>query len=235
MDAQQQLFGLMAVAEEHQKAVKAALDGLTAERAALAKERAAVAQAAASVAGVAGEVRKAAAEAVPAIQKAAGEAVGASVSKSLAGAADAAAKALGEAARPVIGSLSGVVQSAGEAEASIKNAGAWFAWKWVAVAGGGLVGVCLVAYAALAWQLHQVSSLREEKAGLQADIAQMQASVTALEKRGGRITLNSCTDANGTERLCIPVSTNQGKGYENFTAPFSNKKTGIQFVIPKGY
>ena len=41
MDAQQQLFGLMAVAEEHQKAVKAALDGLTAERAALAKERAA--------------------------------------------------------------------------------------------------------------------------------------------------------------------------------------------------
>ena len=35
MDAQQQLFGLMAVAEEHQKAVKAALDGLTAERAAL--------------------------------------------------------------------------------------------------------------------------------------------------------------------------------------------------------
>lgn len=58
MDAQQQLFGLMAVAEEHQKAVKTAIDGLTAERAALAKERAALAQAAASVAGVAGEVRK---------------------------------------------------------------------------------------------------------------------------------------------------------------------------------
>ena len=37
MEAQQQLFGLMAVAEEHQKAVKAAIDGLTAERAALAK------------------------------------------------------------------------------------------------------------------------------------------------------------------------------------------------------
>lgn len=36
MDAQQQLFGLMAVAEEHQKAVNAALEGLAAERAALA-------------------------------------------------------------------------------------------------------------------------------------------------------------------------------------------------------
>ena len=85
MDAQQQLFGLMAVAKEHQKAVKAAIDGLTAERVALAKERAAVAQAAASVAGIAGEVRKAAADAVPAMQKAAGEAVGASVRQPLAG------------------------------------------------------------------------------------------------------------------------------------------------------
>ena len=163
MDAQQQLFGLMAVAEEHQKAVKAAIDGLTAERAALAKERAAVAQAAASVAGIAGEVRKAAADAVPAMQKAAGEAVGASVRQSLAGASDAAAKALGEAAKPVIGSLSGVVQAASDAEGSMRNAGAWFAWKWVAVAAGGLVGVCLVAYASLAWQLHQVSSLREKR------------------------------------------------------------------------
>ncbi len=35
MDAQQQIFGLMAVAEEHQKAVKAAIAGLAAERAAL--------------------------------------------------------------------------------------------------------------------------------------------------------------------------------------------------------
>lgn len=235
MEAQQQLFGLMAVAEEHQKAVKAAIDGLTAERAALAKERAAVAQAAASVAGVAGDVKRAAADAIPAMQKAAGEAVGASVKQSLAGASDAAAKALSEAAKPVIGSLSGVVQAAHEAEGSMRNAGAWFAWKWVAVAAGGLVGVCLVAYAALAWQLHQVSSLRDEKAELAADVAQMQANVSALEKKGGRITLTSCTDANGAERLCIPVSTNQGKGYENFTAPFSNSKTGVQFVIPKGY
>lgn len=148
MDAQQQLFGLMAVAEEHQKAVKAALDGLTAERAALAKERAAVAQAAASVAGVAGEVRKAAAEAVPAIQKAAGEAVGASVRQSLAGASDAAAKALGEASRPIVGQLSGVVKAAGEAEGKLSGAVAAFGWRWAMLAGGaaagGIVAVLLV-------------------------------------------------------------------------------------------
>jgi hypothetical protein len=117
-------------------------------------------------------------------QKAAGEAVGASVRQSLAGASDAAAKALGEAAKPVIGSLSGVVQAASDAEGSMRNAGAWFAWKWVAVAAGGLVGVCLVAYASLAWQLHQVSSLRDEKAELAADVAQMQVNVSALGEEG---------------------------------------------------
>ena len=37
MDEQQQIFGLMAIAEEQQKAVKAAIDGLAAERAALAQ------------------------------------------------------------------------------------------------------------------------------------------------------------------------------------------------------
>lgn len=226
MDAQQQLFGLMAVAEEHQKAVKTALDGLAAERAALAKERAAVAQAAASVAGVAGEVKRAAAEAVPAIQKAAGEAVGASVRQTLAGASDEAAKALSAATKPVIGRLSGVVQAAGEAESSLKNAGQWFAWKWVAVAGGGLVGVCLVAYAALAWQLHQVSSLREEKTALQANVAE-------LEKKGGRIRLDKCGPDN---RLCVEIARDQGSGGQvPYAGAWQSSDKQRQYVIPRGY
>lgn len=208
MEAQQRLFGLMAVAEEHQKAVKTAIDGLAAERAALAKERAAVAQAAASMAGVAGDVKRAAADAIPAMQRAAGEAVGASVRQSLAGASDAAAKALGEAAKPVIGSLSGVVRAAHDAEGSMRSAGAWFAWKWVALAAGGLVGVCLVAYASLAWQLHQVSSLKDEKAALLGEVAQLQANADDWAKRGGRAKLEKCGDAG---RLCVRVD--KAKGY----------------------
>lgn len=231
MDAQQQLFGLMAVAEEHQKTVKAAIDGLTAERAALAKERAALTQAAASVAGVAGDVRKAAANAVPAMQKAVGEAIGASVRQSFTGASEVAAKALGEAVKPVIDSLSGVVQEANKAKGSLKNAGQWFAWKWVAVAGGGLVGVCLVAYVALAWQLHQVKSLGDEKAELAADVAQLQANVSALEKKGGRIVMTTCGG-----RLCVEASTNQGQGAEQWKGgSWSHKETGVQLVIPRGY
>lgn len=235
MDAQQQLFGLMAVAEEHQKAVKAALDGLTAERAALAKERAAVAQAAASVAGVAGEVRKAAAEAVPAIQKAAGEAVGASVRQSLAGASEAAAKALGEASRPIVGQLSGVVQAAGEAEGKLSGAVAAFGWRWAMLAGGaaagGIVAVLLAAWLAVWWQRHQVEQLAEQKAALLGEVAQLQANVAALEKRGGRIVLSTCGG-----RLCIEASSDQGGGTEKWKGGiWSNKETGVQLVIPRGY
>lgn len=223
MDTQQQLFGLMAAAEEHQKAVKAAIDGLAAERAALAK-------AVASVANVAGDVKKAAAEAIPAMQKAAGEAVGASVLQSLAGVSEAAAKAMGEATKPVIGRLSGVVQAASEAEGAMRNAGAWFAWKWVAVAAGGLVGVCLVAYASLAWQMHQVNSLREEKAELVADVARLTVNVSALEKKGGRIAMTTCGG-----RLCIEASGNQGQGAEQWRGGNWSTKEGVQLVIPRGY
>ncbi len=206
--AMDELFGMMRIAKAQQEAVQAALDGLAAERDALAKERAALA---AERDALAGTVKNA-------------------VSTSLAGAANVAAAALGDAARPVIDNLSGVVQAAAKAEASIERAGAWFAWKWVAVAVGGLVGVCLVAYASLAWQMHQVSSLRKEKAALQADVAALQANVAALEKNGGRIVMRTCGG-----RLCIEASSDQGNGMTNWRGPWKDEKNGVSLVIPKGY
>ena len=215
MDEQQQIFGLMAVAEEHQKAVAAAIAGLAAERAALAKERASLAQVAQG------------------IQKATGDAVSAAVRQSLAGASETAAKALGDAATPVIGKLSGVVQAASDAEDSMRKAGQWFAWKWVAVAGGGLAGVCLVAYVALAWQLHEVGSLSDEKARLAAAIVRERATVAGLTKDGGRVHWNTCDG-----RLCFEASSNQGT-YSNGTpiplGSWTTNKGHVPLVIPKGY
>ena len=212
MDAQQQLFGLMALAEEQQKAVQAAIEGLADERAAFAEERIAVAQAAANVAGVADNVRKATANVVPALQKAAAEVLATSVRQSLAGVAQTAAQALSEATKPVIGSLASMVEAAGEAEGSMRRASAWFAWKWVAVAGGGVVGVCLLAYASLAWQLHQVDSLREEKAALQEEVVQLQANANEWAKQGGRVKLERCGEAS---RLCVRVNKAISYGKDN--------------------
>lgn len=215
MDEQQQIFGLMAVAEEHQKAVAAAIAGLAAERAALAKERASLAQVAQG------------------IQKATSDAVRAAVGQSLAGASETAAKALGDAATPVIGKLSGVVQAASDAEDSMRKAGQWFAWKWVAVATGGLVGVCLVAYVALAWQLHEVGSLSDEKAKLAAAIVRERATVAELTKDGGRVVWSTCGG-----RLCFEVSSNQGTSSDGNPIPLGGwtiDNGHVATVIPKGY
>jgi hypothetical protein len=217
-----ELFGMMKIAKTQQEAVQTALVGLEAERQALAKTRAALA-------ATVTQQTEAVNGSIPGLQKAVRAAVSDAVSESLVGASETAARAVSVAATPFVRGLSDVVASAGEAERSLKRAGQWFAWKWVAVAGGGLVGVCLVAYAALAWQLYQVSSLREEKAALQDDVMQLQATVATLEKKGGRIKMTTCG-----KRLCIEASSNQWKG-EGLDAPWKDTETGVKLVIPRGY
>ena len=238
MDAQQMLGVLLNTTEQQSQTTEKLLAGLKGQIDALNAATQAAQKAASTVGQSAATVEQAARNAAPAIQKAAGEAVGGAVRESLAGASQTASAALEAAVKPILGRLSSVVQAASDAEGKLNTATESSGWKGAAVASiigaGAIVTVLSVAWGAAWYQRSQVESLAEQKAQLQADVAELQTNVTALAKKGGRITLTSCTDANGTERLCIPVSTNQGKGYENFTAPFSNK-TGVQFVIPKGY
>jgi len=212
-----ELFGMMKVAEAQQEAMNTFLGKLSEERAALSNERAALAQQTEAV-------KQAANTVLVVVQTAVSKAVDVSMRETLAGISGEAVKALGEAAKPVIARLSSVVQTAGQTESALRKAGQWFAWKWVAVAAGGLMGVCLVTYAALAWQLHQVKNLRAEKAQLQENIA-------ALEKQGGKIAMLTCGG-----RLCIEASSNQGRGAEHWKgAVWRNEKNGAALVIPRGY
>ena len=193
MDAQQQLFGMMTIAEEQQKAVKAAIDALAAERAAVAKERASMAQVLTAVNNAAQGVRRAA-----------GEAVASSVAESMSGASRAAAEALGEAAKPVIDRLSGVVKAASNAEGKLNDAVAAFGWKWAMVAGGaaagGILTVLVVAWISVGWQRHQVETLS-------AEVTELKATVADLAKRGGRADLTTCD-----KRLCVRVETGAAFG-----------------------
>ena len=100
MDAQQQLFGLMAIAEDQQKAVSEALAGLEREREALARERQALASERADL--------------VPAVRKISRDA--------FAGAAGVIEKA----ARPSIDGLSDVVKAAGALEGRLSMR--WLSW-----------------------------------------------------------------------------------------------------------
>lgn len=206
-DSQQQLYGLMVLAEEQQKAVQAALDGLTAERAALAKERVTFA----------GTVRRAVDE---------------SITQSFDGFSSAAANAIDSAVKPAINGLSDVMRAAIEAEGQLKNASQWFAWKWVAVLGAGIAMVSLFAWASVWWQREQVGQLIQQRDALEVSVAELQANIAALDAKGGRIKLSKCGPS---ARLCVEASRNQGAGETNWKAPWADNTTGQQYVIPKGY
>ena len=150
--------------------------------------------------------------------------VAATVRQSLAGASQTAATALETATAPILNRLTGVTTATAQAGDTLRDAAAWFAWKWVAVAFAGLAGVCLVAYASLWWQMHQIESLSEQKAELEANVA-------LLEKRGGKIKINNCGG-----RLCIEASTNQGQGKTDWSGTWKTRDGNeTPLIIPRGY
>lgn len=224
MDTEKRLYDLMIVAEDHQKAVLAAIEGLAAERAALVQERAALSRAAIGMTGVAAAVRTVVAETTPALREAAKEAVAQSVEQSLAGASNTAALALQGALDPIIARLSGAANAAGQAEGKLAHAVASFGWKWAMVAGGaaagGIIAVLLAALLTTGWQRHQVEQLTEERAALLGEVTQLQVQVEDWAKRGGRAKLGTCGEQ---ERLCVRIDRTTGFGEQ-----------GDYFVL-KGY
>ena len=205
---EQQIFSMMALAEDHQKAVTAAIAGLAAERAALAKERAALAQA---VAGV---------------TKAASDAVSAAVRQSLAGASETAVTAFTKAAGPFAGEVRKVAEQAGAAAEKVDRAAQLLGMKAVAVAAGCIVVVGLAAWGIVAWERHQVVDLKKQ-------IAQERAMVAELDKAGGRVVWSTCGG-----RLCFEVSSNQGTYSNGTPLPlgsWTTNKRHVPLVIPKGY
>jgi hypothetical protein len=165
MDTQQQIYNMMALADEQQKAVKDALDKLTAEREALAKERAAIAKAASEA------VRQSLIGASKTLEDASKPII-----DQLSGMVRAASEAEGK--------LSGAVAAFGWRWAVLAGS----------AAAGAIVVVLVAAWLLTWWQRYQVSSLGEQKAQLQAEVTQLQANADAWSKRGGRAKLERCGD-----------------------------------------
>ncbi len=211
MDAQQQLFGLVAIAKEHQKAVQAAIEGLTAEHAALAVERAALERA------------------VQGIQEAAGEAVEGAVRQSLAGVSETAVSAFSKATEPFTQKVEAVVDKANEAAKRVNRAARWIGAKAVALALSLIIVVGLAAWISLAWEHHQVNDLSAKATDLQTQIVDLKTQIQQLreraavwERKAGKATLRSCGPRG---RLCVKVDTKAGT---------FGDKTGTYMII-SGY
>lgn len=189
---------------------------------------------AASVAKSAAGVSLAAKNAAPGLQAAAGNAASTAVKESMEASCATAAGALDTACEPVLRRLSAVATAVAGAEHTLRRATASFGWQWIAIACGALGATLTVfgvtGWLAIAWQRSQIPTLSEDKARLQADVAQLQEQADLLAKKGARIKIHHCG-----KRLCIEASSNQGDRAENWTAPWRTVNGQLLLVIPQGY
>jgi hypothetical protein len=209
---QTHIYGLMAVAEEHQKAVAAAIEGLAAERKAVALERKALSQE-----GVG--FKQAAIETLGSFKKVVSDAASSRVTQSLQGTADAVVAAFSVSSRPFLQEMKAVTTEANDAQHRLREATSWFSWRCLALlavtAAGVIIVMWFIAIASVEWQRHRINALIEERSQLAAEIEQLQAQANDWAKRGGRAKLDTCGDQ---KRLCVRVDreTAYGKNADYF-------------------
>ncbi len=213
-EAEQRLFGLMAVAEEQQAAVREALDGLAAARTGLAQERAHLGEAVEAVRTEAGWLRTTAGDLGPNLAWRTEVAAKEAVKEELAGAGTLAVKAVEAAAQPLLTQLSGVAAQAGAVEAGLRRVAAWASWRLL---GRGVAVVALLAgllwLADLSvwwWTERDMERARGERMALQAEIGvlrgirdELAAQRTRLVQEGLLAKINRCDPGH---RPCIRVN-----------------------------
>lgn len=189
--SEQELFGLMVVAQEQQQAAAVAIERLEAQRAELEQT---VEQARAAVR----EMETAGKAAALIIEKATRIAVSEAVSSALVAVRDETVKTLGGSVKPAVSALDGATARAEQAEQRLSQAAASFSWQW------GALWACtaaLLLMVVLGAGLLFVPSPQK--------IAELRAEVDYLEAKGGKAVVITC----GPEkRLCAEIET-KGDGY----------------------
>jgi cell division protein FtsB len=181
-----QLYGLMEIAERQQAAVQAALDGLAAERAALARERERLASQ------------------VAALEEGTRQAVTLAVAQGFAGAAGQGVEAVQVATQPLLGKLEGVTASAASAEATLRRVVSWASWRLL-----GWIMALIVALVLLGWLTGNALVWWDTGTitQLQSEISQLQANNDSWVKAGMLDRLERCNPGN---RPCVEVNEDAG-------------------------
>lgn len=217
MDIPEQLYGLMAISEEHQKTVQRVIDELTIERDALRRERLSLDEQRAALV----EVTQ---KAVCAIQKVRSDAAVTVVAKSRDAAAKAVMNSFEKAAEPMMGRLTVMANTAESAEAQLFAASRWFSLRlglWTILATGGvLVAMWMTSMAYIEWQRHKIEGLVQRRLELQIEVSGLEVNAMKWSRVGGRAKLQTCGD---DRRLCVRVDTSQ---------PYSDAR---DMFILKGY
>jgi hypothetical protein len=181
-----QLYGLMDIAERQQAAVQAALEGLAAERAALARERETFAQE------------------VALLGAGTHAAVSLAVAEGFAGAAGKGVEAVQVATQPLLSKLAGMTASAANAETALRRVVSWASWRllgWIMMLIVALVMLGWLTSNALVWW--DTGTITQ----LQSEISELQANHDSWVKAGMLDRLERCAPGN---RPCVEVNEDAG-------------------------
>lgn len=127
--------------------------------------------------------------------------------------------------KPALVALQAVSGDAVGAGQTLRDSISWVGWKWFAICVASAFGLCLAVMLSTLLLIPSAGDL----AALRAEKAALEASVAALERRGGRVKLNTCGDK---KRLCALIDPKQ------FDSDGTVKRFGDDdehWMILKGY
>ena len=185
---EQDLYTLMVLAQDHQKAADEALKKLEDRQVAL---NAVIARAGTAVE----EMNKAGHASALIIEKATRIAVEKAVQAALADVQQQVGSTLDDSVSPVLKALQGVTTRAEQAEERLHQAAMSISWKWTAIC---ILISCMLLTVIVGLSMLLVPSPKE--------IAGLRASVAALEAKGGKVQLSTCGPKN---RLCARVDSKE--------------------------
>ena len=205
--SEQELFGLMAVAQEQQQAATLILKRLEAQQAELTqtieKARCAV-----------DEMNKAGHASALIIEKSTRIAVEKAVLSALESVQQQTRSALGDSMSPAVKALQGVIARAEQAEENLHRASSSLSWKWTAICAA--MGCTLLA---------TVVGLSMLLVPTPNEIADLRANASALQAKGGKVQLTQCGPSS---RLCAQIDVKANKSTGGWG-------TDGQYMILKGY
>lgn len=188
--ADEQIYGLIAIAEDQQAAVQAAIEGLALERAALAKDRVTLLQGAERLHKSSEELIKSVLAAMPQIIEAVGTGARQAIQASLVDIGADATRAVTAAAQPTIDQVHQTVKAATTVQRQLGAAVQSFGRDWkrmVALAiVAGVAIAALFAGAAVWWQVREIEQLTAQRDALTAEIASLQGQSDQARRNGSK-------------------------------------------------
>lgn len=190
MDEKEKLFGLVAIAQEQQKAVQVAIDTLTSQTDELKKT-------------------------VGAVNKAAGEGAERATKDILRNAAYTASEAFKDGARGTIDRLQVVSEKAEDSAKHIEQVTHNFHTRWMILAVISLL-TCLIIFIGVSWlavayKNKEIKDLTAQRNNLKTELASLEKSASEWEKKAGKAVLSTCGNKN---RLCVRIA-DKDAGYQS--------------------